>query len=222
MTNAQPERPAAGSAGDADRRGTAGDGRSRFASRVRLDGSRGQHAAAAAPALRAARTLQPGAAPAAMRTVLRRYFEGEIGRPWHDRVAHRGHGVPTLGLDGVDHDPAGRDAELRRTGGEIGCPRSVRAVGHANGSNPISVVVPCHRVIGANGALTGYGGGLERKRWLLAHEQSAGRPEAAHAAAVHAAGAVRAARAVHAAGAVHATAVHATAVHATAVDAAAA
>ena len=43
-------------------------------------------------------------------------------------------------------------------------------VGHANGANPISIVVPCHRVIGANGSLTGYGGGLERKRWLLEHE----------------------------------------------------
>jgi len=51
---------------------------------------------------------------------------------------------------------------------------AVRAVGHANGDNPISVVVPCHRVIGSNGSLTGYGGGIERKRWLLAHEQRAG------------------------------------------------
>ena len=47
---------------------------------------------------------------------------------------------------------------------------AVRAVGHANGSNPISVVVPCHRLIGANGSLVKYGGGLQRKRWLLQHE----------------------------------------------------
>ena len=52
----------------------------------------------------------------------------------------------------------------------LGYPQSVRAVGLANGANPISVVVPCHRVIGADGSLTGYGGGLERKRWLLQHE----------------------------------------------------
>jgi methylated-DNA-[protein]-cysteine S-methyltransferase len=52
----------------------------------------------------------------------------------------------------------------------IGRPSAVRAVGLANGSNPICVVVPCHRVIGANGSLTGYGGGIERKRWLLDHE----------------------------------------------------
>lgn len=50
-------------------------------------------------------------------------------------------------------------------------PKAVRAVGLANGANPIAVVVPCHRVIGADGSLTGYGGGLERKRWLLAHER---------------------------------------------------
>jgi methylated-DNA-[protein]-cysteine S-methyltransferase len=53
---------------------------------------------------------------------------------------------------------------------EVGNPRGVRAVGLANGRNPIAIIVPCHRVIGANGSLTGYGGGLDRKRWLLAHE----------------------------------------------------
>ena len=52
----------------------------------------------------------------------------------------------------------------------IGRPAAVRAVGLANGANPISIVLPCHRVIGSDGTLTGYGGGLERKRWLLAHE----------------------------------------------------
>lgn len=52
----------------------------------------------------------------------------------------------------------------------IGNPNSSRAVGAANGRNPISIIVPCHRVIGANGKLTGYGGGMARKEWLLAHE----------------------------------------------------
>lgn len=54
----------------------------------------------------------------------------------------------------------------------IGNPLAVRAVGLANGRNPISIIVPCHRVIGANGTLVGFGGGLERKRWLLAHERA--------------------------------------------------
>jgi methylated-DNA-[protein]-cysteine S-methyltransferase len=53
---------------------------------------------------------------------------------------------------------------------KIGRPKAVRAVGLANGANPIAIVVPCHRVIGADASLTGYGGGIERKRWLLAHE----------------------------------------------------
>jgi methylated-DNA-[protein]-cysteine S-methyltransferase len=56
----------------------------------------------------------------------------------------------------------------------VGRPKAVRAVGAANGANPIAVVVPCHRVIGADGSLTGYGGGLPRKRWLLAHEDTKG------------------------------------------------
>lgn len=56
----------------------------------------------------------------------------------------------------------------------IGNPKGVRAVGLANGRNPISIIVPCHRVIGSDGSLTGYGGGIERKQWLLAHEQRYG------------------------------------------------
>ncbi|MEO8560769.1 MAG: methylated-DNA--[protein]-cysteine S-methyltransferase, partial [bacterium] len=57
--------------------------------------------------------------------------------------------------------------ELART---VGDPRAVRAVGGANGRNPLPIVLPCHRVIGADGSLTGFGGGIERKRWLLEHE----------------------------------------------------
>jgi methylated-DNA-[protein]-cysteine S-methyltransferase len=56
----------------------------------------------------------------------------------------------------------------------VGRPAAVRAVGLANNANPVAVIVPCHRVIGADGSLTGYGGGIERKRWLLSHEGRAG------------------------------------------------
>jgi methylated-DNA-[protein]-cysteine S-methyltransferase len=66
--------------------------------------------------------------------------------------------------------PAGTTLSYSALAAQLKVPKAVRAVGLANGSNPISVVVPCHRVIGANGSLTGYGGGLERKRWLLEHE----------------------------------------------------
>jgi len=59
----------------------------------------------------------------------------------------------------------------------IGQPTASRAVGLANGRNPISIIVPCHRVIGASGSLTGYGGGLDRKRWLLEHEKNCTCPQ---------------------------------------------
>jgi methylated-DNA-[protein]-cysteine S-methyltransferase len=53
---------------------------------------------------------------------------------------------------------------------QLKCPKAVRAVGLANGANPMGIVVPCHRVIGSDGSLTGYGGGVHRNRWLLNHE----------------------------------------------------
>lgn len=66
--------------------------------------------------------------------------------------------------------PPGTTESYGALAARIGHPRAVRPVGAANGANPICIVVPCHRVVGANGTLTGYGGGLERKRWLLEHE----------------------------------------------------
>lgn len=66
--------------------------------------------------------------------------------------------------------PTGETTTYGRLAAALSRPKAMRAVGMANGANPVSVVVPCHRVIGANAALTGYGGGLERKRWLLRHE----------------------------------------------------
>jgi O-6-methylguanine DNA methyltransferase len=67
--------------------------------------------------------------------------------------------------------PAGETASYGEIARRIGSPGAARAVGLANGANPIAIVVPCHRVIGANGRLTGYGGGLDRKAWLLNHER---------------------------------------------------
>ena len=69
--------------------------------------------------------------------------------------------------------PAGETRSYGQLAAAIGAPKAVRAAGLANGQNPVAVIVPCHRVIGANGALTGYAGGLERKRWLLDHERRA-------------------------------------------------
>ncbi|HBE70758.1 MAG TPA: cysteine methyltransferase [Planctomycetaceae bacterium] len=66
--------------------------------------------------------------------------------------------------------PYGKTSTYSRQASAIGRPKAIRAVGAANGKNVLNIVVPCHRVIGASGSLTGYGGGLERKRWLLDHE----------------------------------------------------
>ena len=66
--------------------------------------------------------------------------------------------------------PAGSTLSYSDLARRVGAETAVRAVGAANGANPVALVVPCHRVIGANGTLVGYGGGLPRKRWLLAHE----------------------------------------------------
>jgi O-6-methylguanine DNA methyltransferase len=67
--------------------------------------------------------------------------------------------------------PAGETRSYGQLAAKLGRPKASRAVGHANAVNPVAIVVPCHRVIGASGRLTGYGGGLERKEWLLKHEQ---------------------------------------------------
>ena len=69
--------------------------------------------------------------------------------------------------------PAGETRSYGQLAAAIGQPTAVRAVGLANGANPVGIVTPCHRVIGAGGALTGYAGGVERKRWLLEHERAA-------------------------------------------------
>jgi len=66
--------------------------------------------------------------------------------------------------------PPGTTWSYARLACEIGRPSATRAVAAANGANPVSIVIPCHRVIGSDGSLTGYGGGLPRKRWLLTHE----------------------------------------------------
>lgn len=71
--------------------------------------------------------------------------------------------------------PFGETVSYKTIAERIQAPKSVRAVGLANGKNPISIIIPCHRVIGANGQLVGYGGGLPRKQWLLAHEAKQGR-----------------------------------------------
>jgi len=114
-----------------------------------------------------------GETPGAIRDALGRYFAGELTAladiPW--RVA--GTDFQRQVWQALTEIPAGETRTYSQQAARIGRPTAVRAVGLANGANPIGVVIPCHRVIGSNGALTGYGGGLERKRWLLAHEGAA-------------------------------------------------
>ncbi|AMA60916.1 methylated-DNA--[protein]-cysteine S-methyltransferase [Bradyrhizobium sp. CCGE-LA001] len=109
-------------------------------------------------------------APTGMRTALSRYFDGDLGQL--ASIAWRIAGTPFQQKvwKALAQIPAGTTMSYGALAAKIDMPKAVRAVGHANGSNPISVVLPCHRLIGADGSLVKYGGGLERKRWLLRHE----------------------------------------------------
>ncbi len=121
--------------------------------------------------------VQPADDPFGLSSRVRAYFAGEL-----------------TAIEGIETDGGGTEfqrrvwAELKRipcgvtiSYGELarrlGDKNAMRAVGLANGRNPISIVVPCHRVIGADGSMTGYGGGLDRKVWLLGHEGARMRPE---------------------------------------------
>jgi methylated-DNA-[protein]-cysteine S-methyltransferase len=117
--------------------------------------------------------LEPGAAPRSIKWLLRRYFDGDLG--CLAAIKWRTGGTPFQRAvwNALTTIAAGETLSYGALATKLGCRRSVRAVGSANGANPISVVVPCHRVIGSDGTLTGYGGGLERKRWLLNHEGAA-------------------------------------------------
>jgi methylated-DNA-[protein]-cysteine S-methyltransferase len=114
--------------------------------------------------------LSDRTAPTEMRTALSHYFEGDLGKL--SSIAWRIAGTPFQQKvwTALAKIPAGTTMSYGALAARIEMPRAIRAVGHANGSNPISVVLPCHRLIGADGSLVKYGGGLERKRWLLRHE----------------------------------------------------
>jgi methylated-DNA-[protein]-cysteine S-methyltransferase len=111
-----------------------------------------------------------GSAPRGMQRLLRRYFEGDLGCLSTIECCTPGTPFQRKVWNALTAIAPGETFSYGALAAKLGCPRSVRAVGLANAANPISVVVPCHRVIGIDGSLTGYGGGLERKRWLLNHE----------------------------------------------------
>jgi methylated-DNA-[protein]-cysteine S-methyltransferase len=114
--------------------------------------------------------LKSARAPADLKTKLSAYFKGDLDRL--GEIAWRVGGTPFQRKvwHALPKIPVGSTLSYGALAAKLGAPRAMRAVGHANGANPISVVVPCHRLIGADGSLVKYGGGLERKRWLLRHE----------------------------------------------------
>ena len=108
--------------------------------------------------------------PFGLTTTLKAYMAGEVHAIDALPVAFAGTAFQNRVWKALRTIPAGETLSYGALARRIGAARAVRAVGLANGANPVGVVVPCHRVIGSDGSLTGYGGGLERKRWLLAHE----------------------------------------------------
>jgi methylated-DNA-[protein]-cysteine S-methyltransferase len=101
---------------------------------------------------------------------IRSYFDGDLEALDAIQVDPGGTPFQRLVWNALRTIPPGRTESYGGLAAKIGRPNACRAVGLANGQNPISLVIPCHRVIGSDGKLTGYGGGLNRKKWLLEHE----------------------------------------------------
>jgi methylated-DNA-[protein]-cysteine S-methyltransferase len=117
--------------------------------------------------------VETGQSPAPIRRAFEDYFAGDIRALEAVRVETVGTGFQRKVWAALQRIPAGETRSYGQLAAEIGEPDAARAVGLANGQNPIAIVIPCHRVIGADGSLTGFGGGLPRKRWLLTHEGAA-------------------------------------------------
>jgi methylated-DNA-[protein]-cysteine S-methyltransferase len=123
---------------------------------------------AATPSSAPKRTTDPAAREVAQR--LGDYFAGDLQALDGIEVDPSGTAFQRKVWGALRHVRAGQTLSYSDLARAIGAPKAIRAVGMANARNPIAIVVPCHRIIGADGSLTGYGGGLERKRWLLQHE----------------------------------------------------
>jgi O-6-methylguanine DNA methyltransferase len=116
--------------------------------------------------------LRAGPAPASLRASLASYFGGELDALARVRVETGGTEFQRRVWAALRAIPVGATTTYGKIAAALGQPGASRAVGLANGANPVAIVVPCHRVIGANASLTGFGGGLHRKRWLLEHERA--------------------------------------------------
>lgn len=115
--------------------------------------------------------LIPDKLPGEISEKLDAYFGGDITAIDSIPVKPAGTAFQLAAWSALRRIPAGTTLTYGQQALKLGQPRASRAVGAANGKNPIAIIVPCHRVIGASGALTGYAGGTERKRWLLDHER---------------------------------------------------
>jgi methylated-DNA-[protein]-cysteine S-methyltransferase len=109
--------------------------------------------------------------PGAIDDALDRYFAGDVRALDAVEVRPVGTAFQQAVWAALRTIPPGATTSYGGLAAALGRPGASRAVGLANGANPIAIVVPCHRLVGADGSLTGYGGGLERKRWLLDHER---------------------------------------------------
>ncbi|MDH0681174.1 methylated-DNA--[protein]-cysteine S-methyltransferase [Achromobacter animicus] len=114
--------------------------------------------------------LQDAAQPSQASRALQAYFDGDVNAISDLPVAFGGTRFQQQVWHALRGIEGGSTISYGTLATRIARPTAVRAVGLANGANPVGIVIPCHRVIGANATLTGYGGGLHRKRWLLAHE----------------------------------------------------
>lgn len=115
-------------------------------------------------------TLTAVPAPGSLTAPLARYFAGDAFALDSITVATGGTDFQRQVWAALRTIPAGETLSYGALANRVGRPGASRAVGMANGANPVGIVVPCHRVIGTNGKLTGYAGGVARKRWLLEHE----------------------------------------------------
>ena len=121
--------------------------------------------------------IADGPAPTPVREALSAYFAGDIRALEGLKWSSSGTAFQLSVWRALCEIPVGETISYAELARRIGRPKAVRAVGLANGANPIGLIAPCHRVIGANGTLTGYGGGLHRKRWLLRHEGASWRED---------------------------------------------
>ncbi|MEA2841362.1 MAG: methylated-DNA-[protein]-cysteine S-methyltransferase [Methylobacteriaceae bacterium] len=117
--------------------------------------------------------LREGSAPNSIRDPLNAYFAGDFSALDSIEVETGGTPFQRKLWAALRLILPGKTSTYGALAAQIETPKAVRAVGAANGANPISIVLPCHRVIGSNRRLTGYGGGLHRKHWLLTHEGAA-------------------------------------------------